>query len=128
MHCSCMLRDGVLSAKEKIWIENVSRAGGVTNDDDMKQILKGNDMSKELETQLYKLFNHFYSKTKTKKEIDAKAYGAKINTILFGILAASQDGFVRDEYKTVTKIALLSSTRLQVIKKTLLFKCDKHYL
>lgn len=117
---SCMVHickaDGTLSEKEEAFIVQVCKGGGVTNEDDLNLILEGHDTSKQMITDLYKVFNHFFSKTKTKEEIDKKVIGLKKGCILYAILAAAQDGFVRDEYQSATKMAIQIGLTKQHVK------------
>ena len=99
---ACMA-DGVLGEKEEKFIHTISN-NWIMPDDDWKEVLKGKDYSKELTEawiEVYKEFKPSY----TDEKIKAITHGVKKHCILQSICACSQDGFVKEEYKQVQKLA-----------------------
>ena len=99
---ACMA-DGVLDEKEEKYIYSIGKDWALS-DDDWKEALKGKDYAKELSEawpKVYKIFKPSY----TDEQIKAITHGIKKHCILHCICACSQDGFVKEEYKQVQKLA-----------------------
>ena len=106
-YTSCLvnacLADGVLGEKEEKYIYQLSHDWGLP-DDDWKEALKGKDYTKELMEAWVKLYKEF-KPSYTDKQREIITHGIKKHCILHCICACSQDGFVKEEYKQVQKLA-----------------------
>ena len=99
----CMA-DGILHDKEKAFIEQYAISRGVP-ENDIEELLKGKDYTQEMIDSRGAVYDENHGKSTDKKSKEKAVEGFKKYFILLSILAATQDGLVRDEYEQSVKIA-----------------------
>lgn len=95
--------DGKLDKKEKKYIKKRAHEIGITSDEELNKIYLANDHIDDMISELPKFWQEFDSNL-TKKEINIKILMCYDMFLLYALIAATQDGLVLNEYKTIKKI------------------------
>lgn len=110
--------DGILSDKERMFVEKLVKHNKPDiSDTELNEILEGKDYTQKVLEEYPLLYDELLPKETTKEEKEHYLKNTKLTFILACVLAATQDGFVDQEYQRTKQVANNLGITQQEVKK-----------